>query len=50
MAGDETKITIEVQERIELTVSASIALPGSDGEHRLQQKYGKTTHALAFYK
>ena len=26
------------------------ALPGSDGEHRLQEKYGRTTHALAFYK
>jgi len=26
------------------------AIPGSDGEHRLQEKYGKTTHALAFYR
>ena len=26
------------------------AMPGSDGEHRLQEKYGRTTHALAFYK
>ncbi len=25
-------------------------LPGSDGEHRLQQKYGTTVQALAFYK
>lgn len=26
------------------------AMPGSDGEHRLQEKYGKTTHARAFYQ
>jgi uncharacterized protein len=25
-------------------------MPGSDGEHRLQEKYGKTTHARAFYQ
>ena len=26
------------------------ALPGSDGEHELQIKYGKSLQALAFYK
>ena len=26
------------------------SIPGSDGEHRLQEKYGRTTHAMAFYK
>jgi len=28
----------------------TFALPGSDGEHRLQEKYGTTVQALAFYK
>ncbi|MFL6354353.1 MAG: pyridoxamine 5'-phosphate oxidase family protein [Bryobacteraceae bacterium] len=32
------------------TVHSSFALPGSDGEHQLQQKYGTTVQALGFYK
>jgi predicted pyridoxine 5'-phosphate oxidase superfamily flavin-nucleotide-binding protein len=31
-------------------ITDGAAMPGSDGEHRLQEKYGKTTHAMAFYK
>ena len=34
----------------ETTAQAPEELPGSDGEHRLQQKYGTTVQALAFYK
>jgi NADPH-dependent 2,4-dienoyl-CoA reductase/sulfur reductase-like enzyme/predicted pyridoxine 5'-phosphate oxidase superfamily flavin-nucleotide-binding protein len=34
----------------ESTTQALKELPGSDGEHRLQQKYGTTVQALAFYK
>lgn len=49
MAGEE-KLVIRVEERMEVIVAASDALPGSDGEHRLQEKYGKITHARAFYK
>ncbi len=30
--------------------SAEEVLPGSEGEHELQQKYGKSFQALAFYK
>ena len=34
----------------EAAAPAPSALPGSDGEHQLQQKYGTTVQALAFYK
>jgi predicted pyridoxine 5'-phosphate oxidase superfamily flavin-nucleotide-binding protein len=54
--GDETVI-VRIEERVVEIVQAgagatasSQALPGSAGEHRLQQKYGKTTHAIAFYR
>ncbi len=50
MAGDEKNPVIRIEERIEAIVADSDALPGSDGEHRLQEKYGKTTHAHAFYR
>ena len=49
MAPDEEKQIIRIEERTEVIVAGD-ALPGSDGEHRLQEKYGKTTHALAFYR
>ncbi len=42
-----------VEERVEVIIQAGVepsAMPGSDGEHRLQEKYGQTTHAMAFYK
>jgi predicted pyridoxine 5'-phosphate oxidase superfamily flavin-nucleotide-binding protein len=62
-SGDD-KLLVRIEERVEEIVqvgtdeaASSIsdaidagAIPGSDGEHRLQQKYGKTTHALAFYR
>ena len=34
----------------EAVAQAPSALPGSEGEHQLQQKYGTTVQALAFYK
>src|SRR5713101_2585316 len=43
----ERRVEVIVQVATELSVSS---MPGSDGEHRLQEKYGRTTHALAFYK
>jgi hypothetical protein len=43
----EQRVEVIVQVESELSVSS---MPGSDGEHRLQEKYGRTTHALAFYK
>jgi predicted pyridoxine 5'-phosphate oxidase superfamily flavin-nucleotide-binding protein len=46
-SGDD-KLLVRIEERVEEVVQG--ALPGSDGEHRLQQKYGKTTHAIAFYR
>jgi predicted pyridoxine 5'-phosphate oxidase superfamily flavin-nucleotide-binding protein len=50
MAGDDEKLIVRIEERVEVIVVDGGALPGSDGEHRLQEKYGKTTHALAFYR
>jgi uncharacterized protein len=50
MANDEEKSIIGIEERMEAIVDGGDALPGSDGEHRLQEKYGKTTHAHAFYR
>lgn len=44
---------VHVEEQVEViaqVVTAHTSIPGSDGEHRLQEKYGKTTHAMAFYK
>jgi uncharacterized protein len=60
----DDKLIVRIEERVEQIVEfgtgestssisvriAEGALPGSEGEHRLQQKYGKTTHALAFYR
>jgi len=50
MAGDEEKTAVLVEVRMEAIVVDRDALPGSAGEHRLQEKYGKTTHARAFYR
>ncbi len=44
---------VVVEERVEViaqVVTDPTSIPGSDGEHRLQEKYGRTTHAMAFYK
>ena len=51
-SADDKPLVI-VHERIEVIAQVGTdpsSIPGSDGEHRLQQKYGKTTHAMAFYK
>jgi hypothetical protein len=50
MAADEEKLIVRIEERVEAIIPDADALPGSAGEHRLQEKYGKTTHAIAFYK
>lgn len=50
MAADEENPIIRIEERIEAIVADGEAVPGSGGEHRLQEKYGKTTHARAFYR
>jgi predicted pyridoxine 5'-phosphate oxidase superfamily flavin-nucleotide-binding protein len=50
MADGGEKLIVRIEERVEVVVVDGGALPGSDGEHRLQEKYGKTTHALAFYR
>lgn len=53
MASNDEKIVAVVEERVEVIAvvqTDGAAMPGSDGEHRLQQKFGKTTHAMAFYK
>ena len=50
--GDD-KLVVLVEERVEVIAQVEpdpSSLPGCDGEHRLQEKYGKTTHAMAFYK
>ena len=47
--GDDRPVVL-VEERVEViaqVVTVSSSMPGSDGEHRLQEKYGKTTHAMA---
>src|SRR6202046_2963994 len=50
-SGSGRKSAVSGEERVEGIVQVeATALPGSDGEHRLQQKYGKTTHAMAFYR
>ena len=54
-SGNESERTVVlVEERVEVIqvakASSDFSMPGSDGEHRLQEKYGRTTHALAFYK
>jgi predicted pyridoxine 5'-phosphate oxidase superfamily flavin-nucleotide-binding protein len=48
MADDNGK-PISVEERMHAIIGGSDALPGSEGEHRLQQKYGTATRARAFY-
>jgi predicted pyridoxine 5'-phosphate oxidase superfamily flavin-nucleotide-binding protein len=50
MAGDDEKPIIRIEEQVVAIVAGAEVLPGCDGEHRLQEKYGKTTHALAFYR
>jgi predicted pyridoxine 5'-phosphate oxidase superfamily flavin-nucleotide-binding protein len=50
MAGDDEKPIIRIEEQVVAIVADAEVLPGCDGEHRLQEKYGKTTHALAFYR
>ena len=53
MASNDERVVVVVQERVEAVVvveTDGVRMPGSDGEHQLQQKYGKTTHAMAFYK
>jgi uncharacterized protein len=52
---DSDKPVVVVEQRVEVIVQVApelsvSSMPGSDGEHRLQEKYGRTTHALAFYK
>jgi hypothetical protein len=50
--ADDKRLVL-VEERVEVIVQVGSdppSIPGSDGEHRLQEKYGKTTHAMAFYK
>jgi predicted pyridoxine 5'-phosphate oxidase superfamily flavin-nucleotide-binding protein len=52
MGSNDEKVVV-VEERVEAVIvveAAGARMPGSDGEHQLQQKYGKTTHAMAFYK
>ena len=50
--GDD-KVVVLVEERVEVIAEVATdpsSMPGCDGEHRLQEKYGRTTHAMAFYK
>ena len=50
--GDD-KVVVVIEERVEVIVQVETdqsSTPGCDGEHRLQEKYGRTTHAMAFYK
>ncbi len=50
--GDD-KLVVLIEERVEVITQVGTdpsSMPGCDGEHRLQEKYGKTTHAMAFYK
>jgi len=49
MAGDENPI-VRVTKPTDSHAGDTDSLPGSDGEHHLQEKYGKTTHAIAFYQ
>src|SRR6266849_8918156 len=50
MAGGGVKLSSGIEERVDMSVAGGNALPGSDGEHRLQEKYGTATRALAFYR
>ncbi|MHB8383857.1 MAG: hypothetical protein ACYDC3_16130 [Candidatus Binataceae bacterium] len=50
MAADEEKLIVRIEERVEVIIPDAAALPGSAGEHRLQEKYGKTIHIIAYYK
>ncbi len=50
MADSEEKPGSPVKEQREEIAAGKDPLPGSAGEHRLQEKYGKTTHANAFYR
>src|SRR5260370_33682965 len=54
-SSGEDKSVVVVEELVEVIVQMETepsvsSMPGSDGEHRLQEKYSRTTHALAFYK
>ena len=49
----DDKLVVLIEERVEVITQVGTdpsSIPGCDGEHRLQEKYGKTTHAMAFYK
>jgi predicted pyridoxine 5'-phosphate oxidase superfamily flavin-nucleotide-binding protein len=50
MADSEEKPGVAIEEHGADTAAGDDALPGSNGEHHLQEKYGKTTHARAFYR
>ena len=53
--NEDNKLVVSIEERVEVIIHTAaepseFPISGSDGEHRLQEKYGRTTHALAFYK
>jgi predicted pyridoxine 5'-phosphate oxidase superfamily flavin-nucleotide-binding protein len=47
---EQKKVSNLIEEGTKADLVESDRLPGSDGDHRLQEKYGKTTHARAFYQ
>jgi hypothetical protein len=52
-SNSDDRPAVLVEERVEVIAQAvtdHTLIPGSDGEHRLQEKYGRTTHAMVFYK
>src|SRR5216683_4333153 len=53
-SSDDDKVLVLNEEQVEMIVEVvapdDAALPGSDGEHQLQRKYGNATRALAFYR
>jgi pyridoxamine 5'-phosphate oxidase-like protein len=47
---EQKKVSNLIEEGTKADLVESDRLPGSEGDHRLQEKYGKTTHARAFYQ
>ena len=47
---EQKKVNNLIEEGTKADLVESDRLPGSEGDHRLQEKYGKTTHARAFYQ
>ena len=47
---EQKKVSNLIEEGTKADLVESDRLAGSDRDHRLQEKYGKTTHARAFYQ